>query len=644
MDSCKGCAALRIRIAELEQSNRNLRHIGEGEDETDALHSISVSPSFIGPTLLWSSSDSVPDVEPVFRVKSILEEILEAESLVYPFPDYAKIASSTPLAGFSVRAGSGSVSARRRDLVREAFAIASARGTAPKLPPPMSAAPTPVSVASPSLFSPSTVPTCLATRAPTHPASPPTPTHPAPPPAPTLPATPPAPSTVPSTVPPCPATPLSPTPPAFSVPAPAGAAPWIMSKRGPNSRLPPFLPPPPFPTQNHFKVLEDDDKHPHLSLSFPPGGKGLRRHTKPQSGTSGNPFQPSAKGRSGPGFCPAELTRQSLPGPLRSAPVTSRIGPLDPADPSVMAAPCGTTPSLTGPLPAPPSPPAAASAGSVSSTARAEAGSAMGAAARAGLSVGVGGSPPAVGLASSGLAEPLGSAGPAVGSTSLGSAAPAVPLAGGSGLGSTQVAGSKAPALTVAPGTKMLILGSSHVRHVRVPDALTHSISGATVKRIHSFLFGSPSLLLRLIQANPLLTSVAIHVGANDIKFKETESLRQDFRSLIRSIVDSGLSLVISGPFISPRYTDEQYSRIRDLHVWLKGHCCSLSIPYVDNYALFFGRREAFVWDGSLGGDRLHLNRMGARLLSQAIELTAKSAQWASFWASREKVRVPKPL
>ena len=156
---------------------------------------------------------------------------------------------------------------------------------------------------------------------------------------------------------------------------------------------------------------------------------------------------------------------------------------------------------------------------------------------------------------------------------------------------------------------------------MRVRGALTHSISGATVKDIHTSL---PDLL----KANPRLTSVAIHVGANDIKFKQSLALEDDFRGLIQSVTDSGLSLIISGPFVSPRHNDEQSSRLLALHVWLKGYCCNLAIPYVDNCALFSGRSGVFDWDGRLGGDRLHLNGVGARLLSRSIGLTVQSVAW----------------
>ena len=173
-------------------------------------------------------------------------------------------------------------------------------------------------------------------------------------------------------------------------------------------------------------------------------------------------------------------------------------------------------------------------------------------------------------------------------------------------------------------GTKVLIIGSSMVRHVRVHGAVTRSISGATVNDVHCSL-------LRRLRDDPCLTTVVIHAGANDLKFRQPERLKDDFRSLIRTLctIDNPpIKPIVSGPFISPRYNYRQFSQMRDLHIWLRGYCCSLSIPYVDNYALFTDRGGAFVWDGRLGGDGLHLNLMGAHLLSRSIELAAKSCAW----------------
>ena len=363
--------------------------------------------------------------------------------------------------------------------------------------------------------------------------------------------------------------------------SPARATPVVRPKRGLNFHH--TLPLLPLPTFNHFAPLDSENEFPSLSTSFVlPKKMGSHRQSKPQSR---------------PKHRPSKAAHHTLLG--------SSLRPSRRPSGSTVAS--ATMPTVAMP------PPAVSLSGISSTSARASV--TTDATAAAG---------PAAGIAErKGLSTDTLSSAPASGSTSLGS------VSSGSEpskvelekMGPTQAVGSTAAASADMAKNKLLILGSSMVRHVKIQGAITHSISGATVKEIHSSL---PQLLLD----HPQLTSIAIHVGANDLKFKQTESHKDDFRSLIHSIISSNLSLIISGPFISPRYNDEQYSRMRALHVWLKGYCCNLSIPYVDNYALFFGCGGAFVWDGSLGGDRLHLNRLGARLLSQSIELTAKSVAW----------------
>ena len=481
MAPCEECVVLRRRIAELEKSNRDLRHIRKAEDELEALHSAILSPSCLGPTLHWSPSDSVPDVDPVLRVGSIAEEVLKAESFFGPLTDGANIALSTPLAGLPAKAGSGSVSGRRRDLLREAVAVASARVAAPNGYSRPTAAPTPEYDTPPSLPSPSAVPSHLTS-----------------PPAPSCLATP---STLSA------ASSVSPV--VKLKRGPTGTGPTVKPKHGPNSHLPLTLPLPPLPTQNRFEALEVDDEFPPLSFSFPPGGAESRSHKKHRSET----------------------------------PVVMALGG------------AASHPPPASPVSTPSPPPTGASA--------------IGA-----------------------------------------------PAAGAGGAG---VAASAAGA-----GDTMLIIGSSMVRHVKVHGAAIHSIRGGAVNDVHCSL-------LRQLRDGPHLTTAAIHAGANDLRFRQPERLKDDFRSLIRTIraIDNPpIQPIISGPFISPRYNYKQFSQMRDLHIWLKGYCCNHSIPYVDNYSLFTGRDDAFDWDGRLGGDGLHLNRVGARLLSRSIALAAQSHAW----------------
>ena len=168
------------------------------------------------------------------------------------------------------------------------------------------------------------------------------------------------------------------------------------------------------------------------------------------------------------------------------------------------------------------------------------------------------------------------------------------------------------PTMSNNPPESVHIMGSSMIRHVRVPGALTHCSPGATVSQINT-------AIAPLIMNHPETSSIIIHVGANDIKLQQSERLKKDFMTLIDTTLDTGKACIISGPFPSPQYGHVKYSRIRQLHLWLKGYCRQLGVPYVDNFTTFLDRRDLFARDG------LHPNRSGARLLSLNMELTLRS-------------------
>ena len=127
MAPCEGCialknesAALKERVAELERSNRDLRLIRKEEDKLEALHTTLCNPSFLGITLPWDSSDSLPDVEPELRVPPMVDRVLEFIQengpLALTHSGVANVASSTPLPNLPTEAGLGSVSIRHHDL------------------------------------------------------------------------------------------------------------------------------------------------------------------------------------------------------------------------------------------------------------------------------------------------------------------------------------------------------------------------------------------------------------------------------------------------------------------------------------------------------------------------------------------------
>lgn len=160
----------------------------------------------------------------------------------------------------------------------------------------------------------------------------------------------------------------------------------------------------------------------------------------------------------------------------------------------------------------------------------------------------------------------------------------------------------------------VLVVGSSMVRHVRINKCRTSCHPGALVIDVRTSA-------LRHLRHSPSISTVVINACSNDLKLELSEKLKVDFISLIDSVLNSNKQCVISGPIPSPRFGDVKYSRLRQLHIWLKDYCCNRGIPYVDNFTTFFKRPDLFKHD------RLHLNYSGSRLLSTNIELTLHSCK-----------------
>uniref|UniRef100_A0A3P9LWL1 SGNH hydrolase-type esterase domain-containing protein n=1 Tax=Oryzias latipes TaxID=8090 RepID=A0A3P9LWL1_ORYLA len=165
------------------------------------------------------------------------------------------------------------------------------------------------------------------------------------------------------------------------------------------------------------------------------------------------------------------------------------------------------------------------------------------------------------------------------------------------------------------PGS--FVVGTSMVRHVRVEGSRTFCHPGALIRDITN---SAHQLSLR----NPSTHTIIVHAGVNDLKFQQSETLKKDFITLIHSIKQLDKQCIISGPLPSPRFGDIKFSRLRQLHIWLKGHCLSNNIPYVDNFTTFFNRPNLFKPDG------IHPNQTGSQLLSMNIELTLRSVKLLS--------------
>ncbi|XP_063076449.1 uncharacterized protein LOC134466480 isoform X2 [Engraulis encrasicolus] len=157
-----------------------------------------------------------------------------------------------------------------------------------------------------------------------------------------------------------------------------------------------------------------------------------------------------------------------------------------------------------------------------------------------------------------------------------------------------------------------VLIGSSMVRHVTLRNAQTWCLPGALVADVQSNV---PDALSQY----PTATTLIVHAGSNDIRLQQSKKLESDFLSLINTLRSTGKKYAISGPIPSVCFSAFQFSRIRQLHVWLMRHCRQEAIPYVDNFSAFWNRRNLFARDGR------HLNRAGARLLATNLELTLEA-------------------
>ena len=163
----------------------------------------------------------------------------------------------------------------------------------------------------------------------------------------------------------------------------------------------------------------------------------------------------------------------------------------------------------------------------------------------------------------------------------------------------------------------VLVVGTSMVRHVAVHGGRTFCHPGSRVTEI-------TSSALQLSAQHNSASTLVLEAGINDLKNHQSEVLKQDFVSLVDRLLDTGKRLIISGPLPPPRYGDVTTSRLRQLHLWLKGYCLGKSIPFVDNFAAFLNRPHLFKRDG------LHPNQEGSRLLSVNINLTIRSCTTAT--------------
>ncbi|XP_051743303.1 uncharacterized protein LOC127508878 [Ctenopharyngodon idella] len=163
-----------------------------------------------------------------------------------------------------------------------------------------------------------------------------------------------------------------------------------------------------------------------------------------------------------------------------------------------------------------------------------------------------------------------------------------------------------------------VVTGDSIVRHVHATTTKgkvrSHCFPGARVldvaTQVPAILNGAESI-----------GAVVLHVGVNDTRLRQTEVLKQDFRSLIETVraTSPATRIIVSGPLPMYRRGHERFSRLFALNEWLMSWCTEQKLLFINNWNLFWERPRLFRADG------LHPSRIGADLLSENISKTLRT-------------------
>ncbi len=74
-----------------------------------------------------------------------------------------------------------------------------------------------------------------------------------------------------------------------------------------------------------------------------------------------------------------------------------------------------------------------------------------------------------------------------------------------------------------------------------------------------------------ILKDDESVAAVVIHIGVNDSKIRQRETLKRDFRSLIETVrsTSPATTIIVSGPLATYRRGNERFKRLFALHEWL---------------------------------------------------------------------------
>ncbi|XP_056611427.1 uncharacterized protein LOC130427781 [Triplophysa dalaica] len=98
-----------------------------------------------------------------------------------------------------------------------------------------------------------------------------------------------------------------------------------------------------------------------------------------------------------------------------------------------------------------------------------------------------------------------------------------------------------------------------------------------------------------ILKEDARVGAVVLHAGVNDVRMRQSEILKRDFRSLVDTVRNASLTarIIVSGPLPTYRRRNEKFSRLFTLNNWLMSWCIEQKLLFVNNFGSVLGATKA---------------------------------------------------
>ncbi|KAJ0068118.1 hypothetical protein NL108_016189 [Boleophthalmus pectinirostris] len=161
------------------------------------------------------------------------------------------------------------------------------------------------------------------------------------------------------------------------------------------------------------------------------------------------------------------------------------------------------------------------------------------------------------------------------------------------------------------------------VPNVKVRDTLLlgdGAISGVSHRKILTCCYPTytvseiTKLLPKVLSTHQGVKQLIVHVGAVDIRMEQSEVLKRDFTKLFEELNKVEVKTFISGPLPNIDLRNRnKFTRLFQLNTWLLNVCAARGLHYIENFDLFWKRKDLFEGNGP------HLSRGGVRVLKENL-------------------------